>query len=568
MYELIGKGQCEGIFQLESPGMKNFMKELKPKSLEDVIAGISLYRPGPMDFIPKYLEGKNKSQSISYDCAELEHILEPTYGCMVYQEQVMQIVRDLAGYSYGRSDLVRRAMSKKKADVMEKERRNFVYGNEEENVKGCKNNGISEEVAMHIFDEMTDFAKYAFNKSHAAAYAVVSYRTAYLKYYYPVEFMASLLTSVIDRTDKVASYIIDCRKMGIDVLPPSINEGFGRFSTCEKGIRYGLMAIKGVGKPVIDSIIEERENGRFIDLHDFIRRMSGKDLNKRAIENFIKSGALDEFEGSRRQKMFVYSKLMDDANNDRKNNYAGQMSLFEFGSETDNIANTAVVYPDVEEYSKEELLAFEKEVLGIYISGHPLEEYEQVWSENISHTSKDFIPATEGGKPLVKDNESVIIGGMIVDKQIKTTRKNDLMAFLSVEDLYGTVEVIVFPKDFERCKQYLNLDGKVFIRGRVNLEDEKPAKLVSSSITPFESLPRQLWLQFKDKAHYQANEEFINRLLWEYDGEDLVSIYLSEEKMVKHMPRSKSISITKELLDILNDKFGSENVKVVNKKLQ
>ena len=572
VYELIGQGKCEGIFQLESPGMKNFMKELKPKSLEDVIAGISLYRPGPMDFIPKYLNGKNNTDKIEYETPELEHILEPTYGCMVYQEQVMQIVRDLAGYSYGRSDLVRRAMSKKKADVMEKERINFVNGNEEEQVKGCKNNGISEEKAMHIFDEMTDFAKYAFNKSHAAAYAVVSYRTAYLKKYFPVEFMASLLTSILDRTDKVAAYIMDCRKMGIEVLPPSINEGFGSFSTCEQGIRYGLLAIKSVGKPVIDSIVNERKNGKFTDLKDFIKRTSGKDVNKRAIENFIKAGAMDEFPGNRRQKLQVYSKLVDDINTDRKNNLTGQMSMFDFVVKDENDDNDlsagGIVFPELEEFSKEEILAGEKEILGIYVSGHPLEEYEEMWRENVTHTTADFIPAEEGVKPLVNDNESVIVGGMITDKQIKTTRRGDLMAFVTLEDLYGSVEVIIFPKDFEKCKKYLDLDSKVFICGRVNLEEDKPGKVISSRIIPFDHLPRHLWIQFNNKKEYLENEQFIENVIWNSDGDDQVSIYLVTENAVKHMPRSKSVCADTELLVTLREKFGKDNVKLVQKKIE
>ena len=552
--------------------MKNFMKELKPKSLEDVIAGISLYRPGPMDFIPKYLNGKNNTDKIEYETPELEHILEPTYGCMVYQEQVMQIVRDLAGYSYGRSDLVRRAMSKKKADVMEKERINFVNGNEEEQVKGCKNNGISEEKAMHIFDEMTDFAKYAFNKSHAAAYAVVSYRTAYLKKYFPVEFMASLLTSILDRTDKVAAYIMDCRKMGIEVLPPSINEGFGSFSTCEQGIRYGLLAIKSVGKPVIDSIVNERKNGKFTDLKDFIKRTSGKDVNKRAIENFIKAGAMDEFPGNRRQKLQVYSKLVDDINTDRKNNLTGQMSMFDFVVKDENDDNDlsagGIVFPELEEFSKEEILAGEKEILGIYVSGHPLEEYEEMWRENVTHTTADFIPAEEGVKPLVNDNESVIVGGMITDKQIKTTRRGDLMAFVTLEDLYGSVEVIIFPKDFEKCKKYLDLDSKVFICGRVNLEEDKPGKVISSRIIPFDHLPRHLWIQFNNKKEYLENEQFIENVIWNSDGDDQVSIYLVTENAVKHMPRSKSVCADTELLVTLREKFGKDNVKLVQKKIE
>ena len=365
----LGTGRTDGIFQLESAGMKNFMKELKPQSLEDVIAGISLYRPGPMDFIPQYIRGKNNPGTITYDCPELVPILEPTYGCIVYQEQVMQIVRVLGGYTLGRSDLLRRAMSKKKAAVMQKERQNFVYGNEEEGVPGCIKNGIKEEIANKIYDEMIDFAKYAFNKSHAAAYAVVAYQTAYLKYYYPVEFMAALMTSVIDNTRKVSEYIYSCRQMGIQILPPDINRGEGGFSVDGQNIRYGLSAIKSVGKPVIDAIVSERETrGEYKSLQDFIERLSGKEVNKRTIESFIKSGALDSLGGTRKQFMMVYVRILDSVNQEKKHAMAGQLSLFDLVSEEEKSAYE-IHLPNVGEYDKEQLLAFEKEVLGIYVSG-------------------------------------------------------------------------------------------------------------------------------------------------------------------------------------------------------
>ena len=367
----LGTGRTDGVFQLESAGMKSFMKELKPQSLEDVIAGISLYRPGPMDFIPQYIRGKNRPDTIRYDCPQLEPILKPTYGCIVYQEQVMQIVRNLAGYTLGRSDLVRRAMSKKKASVMEKERQNFVYGNEEEGVPGCIANGIPEKVANKIYDEMIDFAKYAFNKSHAAAYAVVSYQTAFLKYYYPVEFMAALMTSVIEMPSKVAEYILVCRQMGIPILPPDVNRGNYGFSVDGNGIRYGLSAIKSVGRPVIEALVKEREDrGPFLSLKDFVERLAGT-VNKRAIENFIKSGALDCLEGNRRQKMTVYGQIVDSAAQEKKNTVAGQLSLFDLAGD-DVKKDFEIRMPDVDEYDKDTLLAFEKEVLGIYLSGHPL----------------------------------------------------------------------------------------------------------------------------------------------------------------------------------------------------
>ncbi|MDE6960066.1 MAG: DNA polymerase III subunit alpha, partial [Lachnospiraceae bacterium] len=394
--ESLGTGRTDGVFQLESAGMKGFIKELKPKSLEDIIAGISLYRPGPMDFIPQYIRGKNHPETITYDCPELESILEPTYGCIVYQEQVMQIVQKLAGYTLGRSDLLRRAMSKKKAAVMQKERQSFVYGNEEEQVPGCIKRGISESTANKIYDEMIDFAKYAFNKSHAAAYAVVAYQTAWLKYYYPVEFMAALMTSVIDNSSKVSEYIVTCRQMGIGILPPDVNESEAVFSVSEGGIRYGLNAIKSVGRPVLEELMKEREaGGPFVSLSDFVERVSGKEINKRTIESFIKSGAFDSFLENRRQMMMTYGSIMDQVAQKRKTELAGQMSLFDFAAEEDKAAFRIKV-PKVSEYSKEDLLAFEKEVLGFYISGHPLEAYEEQWRRNITHVSTDFYPPEEG----------------------------------------------------------------------------------------------------------------------------------------------------------------------------
>ena len=478
----IGTGKCDGIFQLESAGMKNFMKELKPQSLEDVIAGISLYRPGPMDFIPKYIKGKNEPESVTYVCKELEPILEPTYGCIVYQEQVMQIVQNLAGYTMGQADNIRRAMSKKKQYVIDAERQNFVYGNEEQGIKGCIANGISEQAANQIYDSMVDFAKYAFNKSHAAAYAVVAYQTAYLKYYYPVEFMAALMTSVIDNTRKVAEYIYSCRQMGIKVLSPDINEGEGRFLATKDGIRYGMYAIKSIGRQVIDIILAEREaNGKYITLSDFLSRVAGREVNKRAVENLIKAGACDGLDGNRQQMLLVYNTLIDNLNQEKKNSLAGQMSLFDLVSEEEKKAYE-VRFPNVEEYTKEIKLGFEKEVLGIYLSGHPLEEYEEKWRKNISAVTADFMLDEETNAVKIKDNQSVVIGGIITEKTIKYTKQNKAMAFITVEDLFGTVEVIIFPRDYEKYSRYLNEDEKVFVAGHANVEEDKNGKLICEKI--------------------------------------------------------------------------------------
>ena len=563
----LGTGRSDGVFQLESAGMKNFMKELKPQSLEDVIAGISLYRPGPMDFIPQYIRGKNRPDTIKYDCPQLEPILKPTYGCIVYQEQVMQIVRNLAGYTLGRSDLVRRAMSKKKAAVMEKERQNFVYGNEEEGVPGCIANGISEQTANKIYDDMIDFAKYAFNKSHAAAYAVVSYQTAFLKYYYPVEFMAALMTSVIEMPTKVAEYIQVCRQMNIKILPPDVNRGAYGFSVDNGAIRYGLSAIKSVGRPVINALVEEREaNGEYRSLKDFIERLTGT-VNKRAIENFIKAGALDCLEGNRRQKMLVYSQIVDSIAQEKKNSFAGQMSLFDLVSDEEK-KEYEIRMPDVEEYDKEMILAFEKDVLGIYLSGHPLERYRNIMEKMISAKTTDFQPDEESGIPKVYDGQKVIIGGMITEKTIKYTRNNKVMAFLTVEDLLGTVEIVVFPRDYEKWQSMLNEDARVFVQGRVNAEDDKPSKLILEKVRAFEDMPRELWIQFKDKAEYAEKEQELLETLKGYSGVSAVVIYLKDVNAMKRLPAGYHARISDSLTGELRKKYGESNVKVVERVLK
>ena len=563
----LGTGRSDGVFQLESAGMKNFMKELKPQSLEDVIAGISLYRPGPMDFIPQYIRGKNRPDTIKYDCPQLEPILKPTYGCIVYQEQVMQIVRNLAGYTLGRSDLVRRAMSKKKAAVMEKERQNFVYGNEEEGVPGCIANGISEQTANKIYDDMIDFAKYAFNKSHAAAYAVVSYQTAFLKYYYPVEFMAALMTSVIEMPTKVAEYIQVCRQMNIKILPPDVNRGAYGFSVDNGAIRYGLSAIKSVGRPVINALVEEREaNGEYRSLKDFIERLTGT-VNKRAIENFIKAGALDCLEGNRRQKMLVYGQIVDSIAQEKKNSFAGQMSLFDLVSDEEK-KEYEIRMPDVEEYDKEMILAFEKDVLGIYLSGHPLERYRNIMEKMISAKTTDFQPDEESGIPKVYDGQKVIIGGMITEKTIKYTRNNKVMAFLTVEDLLGTVEIVVFPRDYEKWQAMLNEDARVFVQGRVNAEDDKPSKLILEKVRAFEDMPQELWIQFKDKAEYAEKEQELLETLKEYAGVSAVVIYLKDVNAMKRLPAGYHARISDSLTGELRKKYGESNVKVVERVLK
>lgn len=558
----IGSGKTDGVFQLESAGMRSFMKELKPENLEDIIAGVSLYRPGPMDFIPKYIKGKNNHNAITYSCPQLEHILSPTYGCIVYQEQVMQIVRDLGGYTLGRSDLVRRAMSKKKQSVMEKERANFIFGNEKEGVPGCKANGISEEVAGRIYEDMMDFAKYAFNKSHAACYAVVAYQTAYLKFYHPVEFMAALLTSVIDNPGKVSEYILTCRSMGIQILPPDINQGASGFSVSGNCIRYALTAIKSVGRPVIESIVTEREErGKFTNLKDFITRMADKDVNKRAVENFIKAGALDSLGGTRKQFMSIYVQIMDHIQKDKKNNMAGQISLFDIVSEEEK-EDFDVKLPEVGEYSKEMILSFEKEVLGIYVSGHPLEEYQDIWRKKITATTADFSLDEETGLVRVEDASNATIGGIIAGKTIKYTKNDKVMAFLTVEDLVGTVEVVVFPKDYEKNSNLLVEDAKVFIKGRVSVEEDKDAKLICEKIIPFEQLQKKIWIKFADQETYKQQESLLFSAIAESEGKDGVVIYIQNPKSMKELPANRNIEADEQLMQELYRLFGEENVKI------
>ena len=565
--ESIGTGKDDGVFQLESGGMKSFMKELKPESLEDIIAGISLYRPGPMDFIPKYLKGKNDPAAITYTCPQLEHILKPTYGCIVYQEQVMQIVRDLAGYTLGRSDLVRRAMSKKKADVMARERKNFVYGNEEEGVKGCAANGIDEKTANQIFDDMTDFAKYAFGKSHAAAYAVVAYQTAYLKYYYPREFMAALMTSIMDNVTKVSEYILACRNMGIGILPPDINEGVSGFSVSGNSIRYGLSAIKSVGRAVVDVIISEREaGGPFSTLEDFVSRMSNREVNKRTLESFIKSGSLDSLPGTRKQKLYVSSELLENKAREKKTVMEGQMSFFDIAPEEDK-GNFQVSFPDVGEFDKETLLAFEKETLGIYVSGHPMEAYQELWQKNVTARTSDFI-VDEDGHTVVEDNSIVVVGGMITAKKVKTTRTSQLMAFVSLEDMVGTVEALVFPKIYEKNKQYLTEDSKVFLRGRASIGDDPVGKLVCEEVIPFSAIPNELWLQFEDQEFYERTVDSVMAVLRESEGKDRVVMYLKKERKLRRLSPSWAIDAQGRLLEELYTLLGEKNVKVVQKTIE
>ena len=565
VYSMISAGRTEGVFQLESSGMKSFMTELKPGNLEDVIAGISLYRPGPMDFIPSYIKGKNHPEDITYDAPQLEKILAPTYGCIVYQEQVMQIVMELAGYTLGRSDLVRRAMSKKKADVMERERKNFVYGNEAEGVPGCISRGIPEATANKIFDEMTDFAKYAFNKSHAACYAVVAYQTAYLKYHYPVEFMAALMTSYIENAGKVTEYIYVCRQMGIEILPPDINTGVAEFSVKDGRIVYGLSAIKNIGRNVIDLVVNEREtNGPYKSLQDFLERMPGKEVNKRAIENLILAGAFDAMEGNRRQKMMIYPAIMDGIHASHKNSMEGQMSLMDFLGEEEK-EEFEVRMPDVEDYKKEEKLAFEKQVLGVYVSGHPLEDYLELIQKQADATSMDFQLDEESGLPKVTDQGLYTLGGMVSNVTLKVTRNNQNMAFLTLEDMYGSVEVVVFARDFEKNRSILTPDAKLFITGRASVSDDE-AKLLFSKAISFDDIPRDVWLQFETKEAYERLQSELYQIIDRHAGSSFIKIYIREGKLRKNLPPQFAIASGGEALEELKALLGAENVVVKDRK--
>ena len=559
VFDAISTGKCDGIFQLESAGMKSFMKELKPRSLEDLIAGISLYRPGPMDFIPQYIKGKNNQDSVTYACPQLEAILKPTYGCIVYQEQVMQIVRDLAGYSWGRSDLVRRAMSKKKAYVMEQERKNFIYGNKDEGVKGCVNNGIDEKVAGKIYDDMIDFAKYAFNKSHAACYAVVSFQTAYLKTYYPVEFMAALMTSVIDNTSKVAGYIYACKQMNIGILPPDVNESQMEFTVENGKIRFAMAAIKSLGRPTIQAILKERgENGSFISMQDFVTRMS-QALNRRAIENFVKAGAFDTFGHTRKSMMIVSESMLDSAIKHNKDSMTGQMSLFDFAAEEDKKA-FEIRIPDVAEYTKEELLGYEKEILGVYVSGHPLDEYTGMVNKYITNVSSDFEVDDELGETKARDGAIATIGGLITEKTIKTTKKGQLMAFLTVEDVVGTVEVVVFPNSFTANRVVIDHAEKVFVTGKVQANVDENAKLICDKVVDFASIPRKLWIRFASLSDYEDKKDELYGILYNSDGKDTVVIYCTKENKRLTLPASRTIRVDSELIQKLQSMYGEKNV--------
>ncbi|MBQ9030667.1 MAG: DNA polymerase III subunit alpha [Parasporobacterium sp.] len=568
--DMIGAGKTMGIFQLESPGMTRFMRELKPHSIEDIIAGIALYRPGPMDFIPRYIAGKNSEGEITYDCPQLKPILEPTYGCIVYQEQVMQIVRDLAGYTLGGSDVLRRAMSKKKDSVMQAERKRFVYGDVETGgtVPGCIRNGISESVANKIYDEMIDFAKYAFNKSHAAAYAVVSFQTAYLKYYHPVEYMAAMMTSVMGNMDKLKVYIQECKSMGIRILPPDINLAESGFSAHDDDIRYGLSAIKGVGRNLIDGIVLEREtNGPYRNLQDLVERLIDKDVTKKTLENFIKAGALDSFGLTRKQMIQIYLEVVDNVSSDRKSSMSGQMSLFDIIDDSHK-EQFRIRVPDVGEFDRKTLLDFEKEITGIYISGHPLEEDRDILEKNVTATSADF-NIDEAGHVIIEDRAAAVIGGIIETVTPKNARNGQAMAFLTLEDLLGNVEVIVFPKDYAIYRSLIYPGNKVLIRGRATVGVEEKGKLIAEKILGFDQIEREIWIRFGSFADYKLQESYLTDLagIGGLQGSARLAVYLADSRQVKYLRPEYSIRSGEDVLEMLRARFGAGNVKLNIRKL-
>ncbi|MBO4310312.1 MAG: DNA polymerase III subunit alpha, partial [Lachnospiraceae bacterium] len=539
VYEYIGTGDTDGIFQLESGGMRGFMKKLKPKNLENVMAGIALYRPGPMQFIDNYIKCKENPEAVVYLCDELKPILESTYGCIVYQEQVMQIVRDLGGFSMGGSDKVRKIMSKKKAEEMEEQGKLFIYGDESKGIDGCIKRGIPENVAKQIYSEMKTFAAYAFNKSHSAVYAVVSYQTAYMKYYYPLEFMAALITCYIDNPVKTAEYINSAREMGIEVLPPDINEGFRDFTAKDGKLIYSLKAIKNVGGPVIDRIVAERnENGKFESISDFVRRMGNKDVNKRAVENFIKAGAFDSLGGNRKQYIQVYEMLIDDVAAEQKKLDSNQMTIFDMLPSEERKAMD-IKLPNVEEFPKEMILQMEREVLGVYISGHPLDDVKEIWKKNINAVSSDFVYQIEFEGSRLPDKKQVKVGGIITNLNVRLTKRKETMAIFELEDLYGSVEAMVFPKAYERVRDMLVDDKLVFVSGRVSTEDEENSKLIVEEITSFDDIPKTLWLKFDDMDKYNELWDKVYECLWNHKGSDSVNIRVIKENKLKTLTKKE-----------------------------
>jgi DNA polymerase-3 subunit alpha len=569
VYELIASGNTDGIFQIESPGMRRFIQEMKPTCLEDIIAGIALYRPGPMDQIPRYIHNKNHPDEVTYKHPKLEPILNVTYGCMIYQEQVLEIVRELAGYSLGKADNLRRVISKKKAEAMKAERQNFIYGLKDEDgnviIEGAIARGIDEMTAISIFDEIRDFANYAFNKSHAAAYSYITYQTAYLKTFYPIEFMAALISSVEDMT-KVNEYVVNSKSMGIALLPPDVNQSSDSFTVEGTSIRFGLSAVKNVGRNFIVKIMEERKvGGIFKSFSDFCSRMADKELNKRAIEGLIRCGAFDSTGASRAQLLNVYERIIDAVMQSRRQNIAGQMSLF--GDEMGTSAMEEIPLPNIAEYDKRMLLKMEKETIGMYLSGHPLEEYIDILPKVAGTTIGDILESANQeedgtfsqGAAKVVDGEIVKVCGIITARKNKTTRSNTQMAFLSLEDLYGAIEVIVFPRTLTAYTAKLQEEQVVVIQGKVSMREEEEPKLLCESVSLIDELAipdRKLYIKIASgKTLSDAKEE-----LEKYPGSIPVYLYLEDKKQYVLSPKELWVRADEDALAGLKAVFGESAV--------
>ena len=576
VYKLWQNGESVGIFQFESQGMTNFMKELKPDCLEDIIAGVSLYRPGPMDQIPRYISNKKNPDHAEYTHPSLIPILNVTYGCMVYQEQVMQIVRDLAGYSLGRADLVRRAMGKKKLDVMAKEREYFIHGQTDEDgnviIKGCIRNGIDEESANKIFDEMAEFAKYAFNKSHAAAYAVVSYRTAYLKAYYPEEFMAATLNSFLGNLDKIPMYIDECKRLKIDILKPDINKSFTKFTVDNGKIRFGLGSVKNVGISAVNSIVKERqENGEFEGFTDFCERMKNEAVNKKCIESLIRAGAFDAFEQTRATLLASFESILDTIQDTNRKSFAGQVTMFDLATPEDNVNDLKYTFNEQKEFSEKDLLSMEKEMLGIYISGHPLEKLRtQIENEtNINSMKlKEFanLQSTvldEGEfiarKNEYKDGQFVKYAGIITSVKKKYTKNNTIMAFVTVEDLYGTIEIIVFENCYNESSKYLTEESIVTVEGRLSLREDDEPKIVARTIKPFGENSRKI-LTIDINGMEEAEKDKLRGIIRFFHGDrNNMPVQIAEDGELKPCG---AILFTDEILKEFEDIVGKERIEI------
>ncbi len=569
VYELISSGNTDGVFQLESAGMQSFMQELKPDTLEDVIAGIALYRPGPMEQIPRYIRSKKNPDTIQYKHPLLKNILDVTYGCMVYQEQVLEIVRTLAGYSLGKADSMRRTISKKKADAMKIERQNFIYGSDDGDIPGCIKNGIDEATAISIFDEINDFANYAFNKSHAAAYAFVTYQTAYLKTFYPVEYMASLISSV-DDLDKINHYIANCKDMNIDRLPPDVNKSEDTFTVENGSIRFGLSAVKNVGRAMIINLVNERKNnGIFKSFADFIDRMASQDMNKRALEGLIYCGAFDSMGVKRSQLLAVYEKALEGTARAARDNVLGQLSLF------DSVEEAAEMeFPNIPELDKKTMLKMEKQSTGMYFSGHPMEEYTDKIKKLTKYNISDVLTSVyrdedgnyhnvEGG---IKDGDMIVICAAIASRKNKTTRANAQMAFLTVEDVYGSVECIVFPKVLEQYSPLLQEDNLVAMTCRLSLREDEEPKLLLQSIMPVDVAlaskkePQRLYIQLETRN--DENLKLVEESLAPYQGDMEVRLFFADTKKMAAVPRRLYFNGTQNALSDLKNIFGDENVRI------